>query len=79
VVGFSFDKQLLGKPISEGIVGNQGVFYIQVGSVSAKSTGGDIEQIRFNQMQNQRSMIQYRAIEVLKKGASVKDNRSKFI
>ncbi|HLY68942.1 MAG TPA: peptidylprolyl isomerase [Puia sp.] len=79
VVGACFDKQLAGKPVSEGITGNQGVFYIKVGSVSAKANAGDVEQIRFNQMQQQRSMINYRAIEVLKKNVSIKDYRSKIL
>jgi peptidyl-prolyl cis-trans isomerase D len=79
VVGASFDKQLTGKPISNAITGNQGVFYIKVENVIAKSTAGDVEQIRFNQMQQQRSMITYRAIEVLKKNASIKDYRSKLL
>ena len=79
VVGASFDKQLLGKPISPAIVGNQGVFFIKVENVIAKANVGDIEQIRFSQVQQQRSLITYRAIEVLKKNASVKDYRSKFL
>jgi peptidyl-prolyl cis-trans isomerase D len=79
VVGASFDKQLAGKPVSNAITGNQGIFYIKVENVSAKSNAGDVEQIRFNQIQQQRSMITYRAIEVLKKNASVKDNRSKIL
>jgi peptidyl-prolyl cis-trans isomerase D len=79
VVGASFDKQLAGKPVSNAITGNQGVFYIKVENVSAKSTAGDVEQIRVNQMQQQRSMINYRAIEVLKKNVSIKDNRSKIL
>jgi peptidyl-prolyl cis-trans isomerase D len=79
VVGASFDKQLVGKPVSGAITGNQGVFYVKVETVSAKSNAGDVEQIQFNQMQQQRSMITYRAIEVLKKNASVKDLRSKLL
>ncbi|HLX91837.1 MAG TPA: SurA N-terminal domain-containing protein [Puia sp.] len=79
VVGASFDRQLTGKPVSPGIAGGQGVFYIQVLGVSAKSGGSDLEQIRFSQAQQQKSMIQYRAIEVLKKTSAIKDNRSSFI
>jgi peptidyl-prolyl cis-trans isomerase D len=79
VVGASFDKQLVGKPVSNGIIGNQGVFYLKVDNVSAKSNAGDVEQIQFNQMQQQRSMITYRAMEVLKKNASIKDYRSKLL
>jgi peptidyl-prolyl cis-trans isomerase D len=79
VVGAAFDKQNAGKPVSGAIVGNQGVFYIKVQNVSAKANAGDIEQIRFNQMQQQRSMISYRAVEVLKKSASIKDNRGKLL
>ena len=79
VVGASFYKQLSGKSISPAIDGNLGVFFIKVENVSAKANVGDVEQIRFNQVQQQRSLITYRAIEVLKKNASVKDYRSKFL
>jgi peptidyl-prolyl cis-trans isomerase D len=79
IVGACFDKQLSGKPVSPAIEGNQGVFFIRVEGISAKSNGNTVEQIRFAQTQQQSSMIQYRAIEVLKKNATIKDYRSKFL
>lgn len=79
VVGSAFNKQLAGKPASAPIAGNGGVFIIKVESVGAKSNpNADLEQQRFAQEQQQKSMINYRAIDVLKKVAKVKDDRGKF-
>jgi peptidyl-prolyl cis-trans isomerase D len=79
VIGSSFNKQLTGKPASEPIAGNGGVFVIKVERVFAKSTpGADIEQFRSNQQQQEKSIISYRALESLKKNATIKDNRAKF-
>ncbi len=79
VIGASFNKQLVGKPASEPIAGNGGVFVIKVENVSAKSNPVDIEQLRKNEEQQQRSVITYRALESLKKTAKIKDNRAKFL
>jgi peptidyl-prolyl cis-trans isomerase D len=79
VIGCSFNKLLIGKPASAPIAGNGGVFVIKVGQVIAKpNPGADMEQLRLNQEQQEKSMITYRALEGLKKNATIKDNRSKF-
>jgi peptidyl-prolyl cis-trans isomerase D len=79
VVGYAFDKELAGKPASAPIAGNQGVFVLKVGAVSAKANpGADIEQQRMAQEQQQRSMLPYQIVEELRKLASIKDNRSNF-
>jgi peptidyl-prolyl cis-trans isomerase D len=79
VIGSSFNKQLLGKQASEPIAGNGGVFVIKVENVSAKSNAGaDIDQLRKNLEQQERQMITYRAMDALKKNATIKDNRTKF-
>jgi peptidyl-prolyl cis-trans isomerase D len=79
VIGSAFNKQLAGKPASPPIPGNGGVFVIKVEGVSAKSNpNADLEQQRFAQEQQQRSMISYGFVESLKKQATVKDDRGKF-
>jgi len=79
VIGSSFNKQLVGKPASGPIAGNGAVFVIKVENVFAKSNpGSDIEQLRNSQQQQEKSMINYRALETLKKNAKIKDNRAKF-
>jgi len=79
VIGSSFNKQLVGKPASGPIAGNGAVFVIKVENVFAKSNpGSDIEQLRNSQQQQEKSMINYRALEALKKNAKIKDNRAKF-
>ncbi len=80
VVGAAFNKQLLGKSCSLPIAGNGGVFVIKVDNVVAKPNfSGDIEQMRKSQQQMQQSLAQRQAIEVLKKTATIKDNRAKFL
>ena len=79
VVGSAFNKQLTGKAASAPIPGNGGVYVIKVEGVSAKSNAdADVNQQRFAMEQQEKSMISYRAIEVLKKSAKIKDDRSKF-
>jgi len=79
VVGYAFDKELTGKPASEPVAGNSGVFVIKVNNVSAKANyNSDISQARRNQEQMQRTILQRQAIESLKKTATIKDNRGKF-
>ena len=79
VVGSAFNKQLAGKAISSAIPGNGGVFFIKVESTSAKpNPNADLEQQRFTQEQQEKSMVSYRAIELLVKMAKVKDDRGKF-
>ena len=79
VIGSAFNKALLGKPASSPIPGNGGVFVIRVENVGAKSNpNADLEQQRFTIEQQEKSMVSYRAIEVLKKLAKIKDDRAKF-
>jgi peptidyl-prolyl cis-trans isomerase D len=79
VVGSAFDKQLLSKPASPPISGNGGVFFIKVGRVSAKPNyNADIDQLRANLLQMQQALLQRQALEALKKGVAIDDNRGKF-
>jgi peptidyl-prolyl cis-trans isomerase D len=79
VIGYSFNKELSGKAASAPVPGNGGVFVIKVGNTSARpNPGADIEQQRFTQEQQQKSLISYQAIEELKKTAKIKDDRGKF-
>jgi peptidyl-prolyl cis-trans isomerase D len=80
VVGYAFDKQLLGKPISAPVGGNEGVFVLKVADISARANySGDIDQIRNSMLQSQESVIQRAATEALLKNAKIKDNRAKFL
>jgi hypothetical protein len=64
VIGSAFNTQLAGKPASYPIPGNGGVFVIKVDNVSAKpNPNADLEQQRFTQEQQQRSMISYGLVE----------------
>jgi peptidyl-prolyl cis-trans isomerase D len=79
VIGAAFDKQLTGKPASQPIAGNGGVFVIKVENVSALSNpNADLQQQRFTQEQQQRSRISYGLVDALRKLATVKDDRGKF-
>ena len=79
VVGASFDKSLVGKPISPGIPGNSGVYFIKVDNVSAMSNpNADVTQQRFMMEQQMRSMVTYGITQSLQKLATVKDYRAKF-
>lgn len=79
VVGSAFNKALVGKPVSQPIAGNGGVFLIKVDNVSAISNpNADLQQQRFVQEQQQKSRISYLLMDALRKLADVKDNRGKF-
>ncbi|MDP4212278.1 MAG: peptidylprolyl isomerase [Bacteroidota bacterium] len=80
VVGYAFDKQLVGKAVSQPVGGNEGVFVLKIREVGAKASyNGDIEQIRQSMLQTQESIIQRAAVDALEKTAKVKDNRAKFL
>ncbi len=80
VVGYSFDKQLLGKPVSQPVGGNEGVFVLKVDNVSAKANYSvDIEQSRQSILQSQESQIQRAGTDALKKKAKIEDDRGKFL
>jgi peptidyl-prolyl cis-trans isomerase D len=79
VVGASFDKSLAGKPVSQPIAGNAGVFLIKVENVSAVSNpNADVQQQRTMMYQQQRSGIGFNLMESLRKQANIKDDRGKF-
>jgi peptidyl-prolyl cis-trans isomerase D len=80
VVGYSFDKQLIGKSISAPVGGNEGVYVLKVENVSAKANYSvDIEQARQAMLQSQISIIQRSGTDPLKKKAKVEDDRGKFL
>jgi peptidyl-prolyl cis-trans isomerase D len=80
VVGYSFDKQLTGKPISAPVNGNEGVFVLKVNNVSARANYNvDIEQSRQSILQSQESIIQRTGTDALKKKAKIEDDRGKFL
>jgi peptidyl-prolyl cis-trans isomerase D len=80
VVGYSFDKQLTGKPVSSPVGGNEGVFVLKVENVSAKANYAvDIEQARQSMLQSQESIIQRAGTDALKKNAKIVDDRAKFL
>jgi peptidyl-prolyl cis-trans isomerase D len=79
IVGFAFNKQLAGKPASQPIPGNGGVYVIKVENTSALSNpNADLQQQRFMQEQQQKSRIYSTLVEALRKLATVKDDRGKF-
>ncbi|MFI5123766.1 MAG: peptidylprolyl isomerase [Chitinophagales bacterium] len=80
VVGYAFDKQISGRPVSAPVAGNEGVFVLKVEQVGAKANySGDIEQTREAMLQSEESIIQRAGTEALKKNAKIKDNRAKFL
>lgn len=80
VVGYSFDKQLIGKPVSQAVGGNEGVFILKVDNISAKANYNvDIEQSRQSMLQSQESLIQRAGTDALKKKAKIEDDRGKFL
>jgi peptidyl-prolyl cis-trans isomerase D len=80
VVGYSFDKQITGKPLSSPVGGNEGVFVLKVESVSARANYGvDVEQARQSMLQSQESIIQRSGTDALKKNAKIVDDRAKFL
>jgi peptidyl-prolyl cis-trans isomerase D len=79
VIGSAFNKSLAGKPVSQPIPGNGGVFVIKVNNISAVSNpNADLQQQRFMQEQQQRSRITYGLVDALRKLATIEDNRGKF-
>jgi peptidyl-prolyl cis-trans isomerase D len=79
VVGYSFNRELKGKPVSAPVAGNGGVFVIRVENTSARANlEGGAEQTRQSLVQMQESLAERGAVESLKKTAEIKDNRGKF-
>lgn len=78
VLGASFNKEYQTK-ISPAIKGEIGVFVIKVDNVSAAPNPNfDVKAQQANLQQQMGAMTGYRAIETLKKAATIKDNRIKF-
>jgi peptidyl-prolyl cis-trans isomerase D len=80
VVGYSFDKLLIGKAVSVPVGGNEGVFVVKVVNVSAKANYNvDPEQARQTMLQSQETLIQRSGTDALKKKAKIEDDREKFL
>ncbi len=75
VSGAAFNASQKGKA-SEPIVGTNGVYAIRVENISNKPNTSDINAVKQQLLQAQ-SMAIYRANGVLRKAATIKDNRSK--
>jgi peptidyl-prolyl cis-trans isomerase D len=79
VIGAAFNKSWQGK-VTPPIGGNGGVFVLRTETIFARANpNADVEQQRNMMMMQQRSSISYRAIEAMKKAATIKDNRGKFL
>ncbi|MFL5739862.1 MAG: peptidylprolyl isomerase [Flavisolibacter sp.] len=86
VIGATFNPANKGKIVSEPIAGTSGVFVLRVDNVTTTpvETANIDEQRRMMEMQQRQGLQQqmqqgYNPIlEVLKRSASIKDNRSKF-
>jgi peptidyl-prolyl cis-trans isomerase D len=76
VIGAAFNKALLGKT-SEAIAGATGVFAIKIESTGARASSMDLETLKQNLMQANRT-VSYRGLDALRKSATIKDYRSKF-
>jgi peptidyl-prolyl cis-trans isomerase D len=78
VLGASFNKEYQTK-ISAPIKGEIGVFVIKVDNISAvPNPNFDAKAQQAAMQQQMGAMTGYRAIEILKKAATIKDNRIKF-
>ncbi len=79
VIGAAFNKGWQGK-VTPPIGGNGAVFVLRPESIFAKANpNADIEQLRNNFLMQQRSSISYRAMDALKRSATIKDDRAKFL
>ncbi|WP_205508042.1 peptidylprolyl isomerase [Longitalea arenae] len=78
VLGAAFNKEYQTK-VSPPIKGEIGVFVIKVDNVSAvPNPNFDAKAQQAAMQQQMGTMIGYRAIEIMKKSANIKDNRIKF-
>jgi peptidyl-prolyl cis-trans isomerase D len=79
LIGAIFNKAWQNK-VSEPIAGNGGVFVFQTKNIFARpNASADVEQQRTAMMMQQRQSMSYRAIESIKKAATIKDYRAKFL
>lgn len=78
LIGASFNKEYQSK-ISPAIAGEIGVFVIKIDNISAIANPNfDVKQQQQSLMQQQRSMSQYRIVDILRKTADITDNRVTF-
>lgn len=78
LAGASFYNEFKTK-VSPAIVGNSGVFYIQILNTSmVPSSGETYDALRKQIEQNLKNSIVYRSIESIKKAAKIEDNRIGF-
>jgi peptidyl-prolyl cis-trans isomerase D len=78
VLGAAFNKDYQAK-ISPAIKGEIGVFVIKVENISAvPNPNFDAKAQQAAMQQQMGTMIGYRAVEIMKKSANIKDNRIKF-
>jgi peptidyl-prolyl cis-trans isomerase D len=80
IIGAAFNPANKGKLVNEPIAGTQGVYVIQVNSVTTiPVVSASLEAEAMNMEMQQRQAMTYRPpTDVLKKGVKIKDNRSKF-
>ena len=64
--------------VSAPIIGNSGVYVIQLTSKTEAGTATNIPQIRRTMASNIRSQVSFRLMETLRENASIKDRRSRF-
>jgi peptidyl-prolyl cis-trans isomerase D len=76
ILGAAFNKDLQGK-VSQPIAGANGVMALKGEAIAAKAAATDLEALR-KQMEQPLKGFSNRAGEVLRKAASITDNRSKF-
>jgi peptidyl-prolyl cis-trans isomerase D len=78
VLGAAFNKDYQAK-ISAPIKGEIGVFVLKVENISAvPNPNFDVKQQQAGMQQQMGGMIGYRTMEIMKKSATIKDNRIKF-
>lgn len=80
VLGAAFNPDNRGKVVPDAIEGQAGVYALRVDNVTSTAVmAGNIEEQRKALVAQARQTMQYRPpTEVLKKSASIKDNRAKF-
>ena len=64
--------------VSAPIVGNSGVYMLQLISKNEAGTATNIPQLRRTMASNIRSQVSFRLMETLKENASISDRRSRF-
>jgi peptidyl-prolyl cis-trans isomerase D len=78
ILGAAFNKEYQTK-VSPPIKGEIGVFVIKVENISAAPNPNfDVKAQQQAMQQQMGSMIGYRSVEIMKKAATIKDNRIKF-